>query len=99
MRHSAIRPRYIRSRINTEVSRASHTQYAPHIGRPHSMPVTRQISVKAAPIGIAALAATSASGWRHHQRAERGDAHRPISMASQAAGTSNNMIFTTGPCS
>src|SRR6516225_1682723 len=65
VRHSAITPRYIRNRISTEVSRASQTQYVPHIGRPHNEPVSRHISVKAAPIGAAALAATSASGCRH----------------------------------
>ena len=36
----------------------------PHIGRPHSEPVTRHINVNAAPSGAAVLAATSASGWR-----------------------------------
>ena len=62
---AAITPRYIRNRTSTEVSRASQTQYVPHIGRPHKEPVTRHISVNAAPIGAAALAATSASGCRH----------------------------------
>src|SRR5436309_6903695 len=62
VRHSAITPRYIRNKTSTEVSRASHTQYVPHMGRPHSDPVTRHISVNADPIGAAALAATSARG-------------------------------------
>src|SRR5258706_15974827 len=62
VRHSAITPRYIRNKTSTEVNRASQTQYVPHIGRPHSEPVTRHISVKADPIGAAALPATSASG-------------------------------------
>src|SRR4029079_13466716 len=52
-RHSAINPRYIRNRISTEVSRASHSQEVPHIGRPQSEPVTRARKVKAAPIGAA----------------------------------------------
>src|SRR6185503_18752340 len=56
VRHSAMTPRYIRNRISTEVSRASHTQYVPHIGRPHSEPVIRHMNVKAAPIGAAVLA-------------------------------------------
>src|SRR3954453_12290409 len=63
-RHSAIKPRYIKNRISTEVSRASHTHHVPHIGRPHSEPVARQTKVNAAPIGAADRAATSASGCR-----------------------------------
>ena len=34
------------------------------MGLPHSEPVTRQISVNAAPMGAAAFCDTSASGWR-----------------------------------
>src|ERR1700694_2970399 len=64
VRQSAITPRYIRKRTNTDVSRASQTQYVPHIGRPHKEPVSRHINVNAAPIGAAALAATSARGGR-----------------------------------
>ena len=51
--------------MRTEVSRGSHTQNAPHMGLPHSMPVMRQSAVKVAPMGAAALAETSASGWRN----------------------------------
>ena len=51
--------------MSTEVSRGSHTQNAPHIGLPHSEPVTRHRKVKVAPIGAAALAETSARGWRN----------------------------------
>ena len=63
------------------------------------MPVTRHISVKAAPIGAAALAATSASGWRQTSVPSAAmlistQANRP----SQAAGTWMNMILTVAPC-
>ena len=37
-----------------EVSRASHTQYTPQVGRPQSMPVTRVTAVKTAAISAAA---------------------------------------------
>jgi hypothetical protein len=36
----------------------------PHIGLPHSDPVTRHKKVKAAPIGAIAFAETSANGCR-----------------------------------
>ena len=62
VRQSAITPRYNRNSTSTEVRRASHTQYVPHIGRPQRDPVRRHINVNAAPIGAAARAATSASG-------------------------------------
>ena len=44
--------------------RASQTQNVPHIGLPQTLPVNRATAVKVAPIGAAARAATSASGWR-----------------------------------
>ena len=47
---------------STDVSRASHTQYVPHIGLPQSEPVISARNVKAAPIGAAAFAETSARG-------------------------------------
>src|ERR1700730_18913070 len=54
--HSAVTPRYIRNKTSIDVSRASHTQYVPHIGRPHSEPVMRQRRANAAPIGAVVLA-------------------------------------------
>ena len=48
--------------MRNDVSRASHTQYVPHMGRPHSEPVTSASAVKVAPSGAAVFAATSASG-------------------------------------
>lgn len=63
-RHSAISPRYMRNRISTEVRRASQTHHVPHIGLPHSEPVTSAMKVKAMPTGAAARAETSASGCR-----------------------------------
>ena len=54
--------------MSTEVRRGSHTQNAPHMGLPHSMPVTRHSNVKTAPMGAAALAETSARGWRKTSR-------------------------------
>ena len=47
--------------MSSEVSRASHTQYVPHIGLPHSEPVTRARNVNEAPTGALAIATTSAS--------------------------------------
>src|SRR5436305_3732300 len=88
VRHNAITPRYIRNSTSTEVSRASHTQYVPHIGRPHSDPVTSARNVNAAPSGAALFAATSASGWRHTKvpiLAMLITVHTPI--ASHALGT------------
>ena len=65
---SAISPRYRKNRISTEVRRGSQAQNAPHIGLPHSEPVARHSSVNRAPIGAAALADTSASGWRNTRK-------------------------------
>ena len=68
-------------------------------GRPHSEPVTRQSSVKAAPIGAAALAVTSASGWRHTSVPSAATVITPqASMPSHADGTCRNMILTVAPC-
>ena len=50
-RTSAICPRYRKNRISTEVSRASQTHQAPHIGLPHRLPVARHSAVKPAPTG------------------------------------------------
>src|SRR5580765_2124871 len=84
---SAISPRYSRNRISTEVSRGSHTQNAPHIGLPHSMPVSRHSPVNTAPTGAAALAETSASGWRNTSSPKLDTATSTYpSMASQADG-------------
>ncbi|MNT77329.1 hypothetical protein D3C72_2164310 [compost metagenome] len=63
-RLSAISPRYIRNSTKTDVSRASQTHQAPHIGLPQSEPVTSARKVKQAPIGAAARDDTSASGCR-----------------------------------
>ena len=62
---SPITPKYRKRRMSSEVSRASHTQYAPHIGLPHSEPVTSARNVKEAPIGALSIATTSASLIRH----------------------------------
>ena len=55
--------------------------------------------MKAAPIGAAALAATSASGWRHTSvpSAAALISAQP-NMPSHADGTWMNMIFTVAPC-
>src|SRR3990167_4631819 len=57
----AITPKYRNSRISIEVRRASHTQYVPQVGLPHTAPVTRAIAVIQAPMGAACCKATSAS--------------------------------------
>ena len=97
-RHSAIRPRYIRNSISTEVSRASHTHYVPHIGLPQSEPVTSARKVNAAPIGAAAFAATSASGCRQTSVPSAASAHHALARTSTARrlGTWMNMILHRG---
>ncbi len=42
--------------MSSEVSRGSQAQYVPHIGRPHSEPVTSASKVKEAPMGADAAA-------------------------------------------
>ncbi len=55
--------------------------------------------VKAAPIGAAALAVTSASGWRQTSVPSEATVITPKpSMPSQAPGTCRNMILTVAPC-
>ena len=61
-RVSAISPSYMMNSTKTEVRRASHTHHVPHIGLPQIEPVRSASAVKVAPIGAAALSATSASG-------------------------------------
>src|SRR5687768_18541232 len=63
-RVSARIPRYMRNSTNTDVSRASQTHQVPHIGLPQIEPVISASAVKTAPIGAAALSATSARGCR-----------------------------------
>src|SRR3990167_3749713 len=53
---SARKPRYKNSRISSEVSRASHTHQAPHIGLPHSAPVHSDSAANMAPVGASAEA-------------------------------------------
>ena len=50
--------------MSTEVSLASHTHQAPHMGLPQSEPVMSVTSVKPAPIGALAFAMISARGCR-----------------------------------
>ena len=71
----------------------------PHIGWPQSEPETRARSVKTAPTGEAASAATSASGWRQiSAAAEASPTQAYANMAIQAAGTWMYMIRTVSPC-
>ena len=49
-------------RINTDVSLASQTHHVPHIGFPHSDPVTKAKKVKVAPMGAVDLAIENAIG-------------------------------------
>src|SRR5690606_16151833 len=51
-----INPIYKKSRINSDVKRASHTHQAPHIGLPHHAPVQSARNVNMAPVGAIALA-------------------------------------------
>ncbi|MCY1525163.1 hypothetical protein D9M68_601340 [compost metagenome] len=50
----AMKPRYRKSRISSEVSRASHTHQAPQVGLPHSAPVHSVRNVNNAPVGASA---------------------------------------------
>jgi hypothetical protein len=61
--------------------------------------VTSARKVKAAPIGAAALAATSASGCRHTSVPKAAMVMTPqTNIASQAFGTWTNMILAVAPC-
>src|SRR5450631_4171469 len=53
---SDITPTYRNNKISSDVSRGSHAQYVPHIGRPQSDPVTNANNVNDAPIGADAAA-------------------------------------------
>ena len=53
---SAIKPRYRKSRISSEVSRASHTHHAPQVGLPHNAPVHSAMNAIMAPVGASAEA-------------------------------------------
>ena len=66
--------------------RASQTQKVPHIGLPQRLPVTSAIAVNAAPIGAAARAATSASGWRQTRRDHAGDRHHRVDHERHPGG-------------
>ncbi|MNR30192.1 hypothetical protein D3C85_1476330 [compost metagenome] len=49
-----MKPRYRKSRISSEVSRASQTHQAPQVGLPHRAPVHKVRKVKSAPVGASA---------------------------------------------
>ena len=53
---NAITPRYRKSRINSDVIRASHAQYVPQVGRPQKAPVHNAMKVINAPVGASACA-------------------------------------------
>src|SRR6185436_17315250 len=49
-------PMYWNNRINSDVSRASHTHQAPQVGLPHIAPVSSARNVNIAPVGAMAWA-------------------------------------------
>src|SRR6266704_5038753 len=49
-------PKYRKSRINSDVMRASHAQYVPHVGLPHSAPLQSAMNVNSVPVGARACA-------------------------------------------
>src|SRR5574340_1508063 len=53
---SAMKPKYRNSRMSSEVSRASQTHHAPHIGLPHKAPVHNEMKANNAPVGAMAVA-------------------------------------------
>ena len=53
-------PMYRKSRISSEVSRASHTHQVPQVGLPHSAPVHKARKVIHAPVGASATASIDA---------------------------------------
>ena len=55
-----MKPMYKKNKIKTEVNLASQTHQVPHIGFPHSDPVTKAKKVKVAPIGAVDLAIENA---------------------------------------
>ena len=92
-------PRYRKNSTSTEVSRASHTHQAPHIGLPQMLPVSRHSAVKPAPTGPISAAARSASGWRQTSDSTEQSARAKYPAdASQAAGTCTYMMRTASPC-
>ncbi len=75
---SDITPTYKNNKISSEVSRGSHAQYVPHIGRPQSDPVTSASSVKDAPIGAVAAATAWPILMRQMSPIAPGNRHRRI---------------------
>ena len=49
-----MKPMYKKNKINSDVSRASHTHQAPHIGLPHKAPVHSDKNANSAPVGARA---------------------------------------------
>jgi len=58
--YNEITPKYKNNKISSDVSRASHTHQAPHIGLPQAAPVISAIAVIHAPTGAIAITASSA---------------------------------------
>src|SRR5688572_9344768 len=57
-------PKYRNSSTSSEVRRGSQTQYAPHMGLPHNMPVASVATVNHAPIGAHEAATACATFMR-----------------------------------
>src|SRR3982751_2217090 len=95
---NAMYPRYMKNRINIEVSRPSHSHQVPHVGRPQIDPVIRQIAAYVAPAGATARPAIAAKGWRQTSWLSEAAA-MPIQPAipSQADGTWMYRIRTVSP--
>ena len=53
---SAMKPRYRKNRISSDVRRASHTHHVPHIGLPQKAPVHSDRKAIRAPVGARAWA-------------------------------------------
>ena len=88
-----MKPRYRNSRISSEVSRASQTQYAPHIGFPQSEPVTSARKVKLAPRGAAARINEAATFMRHTSTSRPQKAMNiQVNIDIQADGTCTKMM-------
>src|SRR2546430_12990284 len=82
-------PRYRKSRMSSEVRRGSHSQYVPHIGSPHTAPVTSAAKVHEAPIGAQLAATASATSMRPI---------RPPAAATALVGYTLSHIHALGPC-
>ena len=85
--------------MSSEVIRASHAQYVPHVGRPHSAPVHSATNVMIAPVGASACAIIAESRVLNDSASTL---QKPITRYTNidihAEGTWMKMIRYASPC-